>query len=133
MNPRGRLTTPTGKPLKKYYNQCFECVDRGYRYSQGQPQIWLAVHRGLSREENEAREARIEERTEVDAARRLQRLQNEQVAEVTRQAAAHQADDASAQDCLFNEYPDPAHRAEAMDCNEEDDLWEDHPQDMSKE
>ena len=31
--PRGRLTTPTGKPLKNFYNQCFECVDRGYLYS----------------------------------------------------------------------------------------------------
>ena len=113
INSRGCLTTETGKPLKKYYNHCLECVDRRYRHSQCLPQIPLAGCRGLTREENEAREARIEERTEVNAARRLQRLQNEPVAEATRQEAArqdaeaasqavYQADDASAQGRLFN-------------------------------
>ena len=95
INSRGRLTTVTGKPLKKYYNQCFECADRGYLYSQGLPQILLAVRRGLTWEEHEAREARIQERTEVNASRRLQLPQNEQVAEATRQTeAAIQADEA---------------------------------------
>ena len=56
------------KPLKRFYNQCFECVDRGYLYSQGQPQIPLAVRRGLSRE-HEAREAKIRgQRCEASAA-----------------------------------------------------------------
>ena len=95
-------------------------------------QIPLAVRRGFTTEENEARQARIEERTEVNAARRLQRLQHEQVAEATRQAA-RQADDASAQDRLFNEHPDPAHSAEAMDYDEDDESLEDHSQDMSRE
>ena len=106
---------------------------RGYLYRQGLPQTLLAVRHGLTREENEAREARIEERTEVNAAGRLQRLQTEQVSETTRQAAARLADDASALDRLFNEHPDPAHSAEAMDYDEDDESLEDHSQNISRE
>ena len=55
-------------------------------------------------------------------------------AKATRQAeATRQADEALVQAPLFGEHPDPAHSAEAMDCDEDDDLWEYPPQHMSKE
>ena len=114
MNPRGRLTTATGKPLKGYYNQCFECVDRGYRYSKGEPQIPLDAHRARSAKEKEAWETMMQETTEINAARRLQHLQNEQIAEATRQTLALAPS--------FGGHPDPAHDGEA-DADSKD-LWE---------